>query len=195
MTTAPAGYRAGDPALPTSPVSLDDLDALKATVLWSDDDAAALRRAGELLAPQVEEILDLWYGFVGSHPHLVATFAGADGAPNGDYLAAVRARFARWIVDVCAGPYGRAWLDWQEEIARRHTRAGKNETDGVESTSAEVPMRYLVAFVVPLTVTIKGFLAGAAAPGDDVEAMHAAWFKAITLTATLWARPYAGSSW
>ena len=190
----PSGYRFHDPALATSPVSADELALLKATLLWSDDDTAALRRAGDILAPQVEQILDLWYGFVGSSPHLVATFAGADGAPDGAYLGAVRARFARWIVDTCHAEQDQAWLDWQLEIAVRHHVTGKNRTDGVESTSAEVPMRYLVAFVVPLTVTIRGFLAPHAADADDLEAMYGAWFKAVTLTAALWTRPYA-SGW
>ena len=180
--------------LPTSPVSLADLDLLKATLLWSDDDTATLRRVGEVLEPQVEAILDVWYGFVGSSPHLVATFAGADGNPDGAYLAAVRTRFARWIVDVCAADKDQAWLDQQHELALRHHATKKNQTDNVASTSREVPMRYLIAFVVPLTVTIRGFLEPAARDGADLEAMLNAWFKAVTLTATLWTEPYS-SSW
>ncbi len=189
--SATPGYRFHDPELTTSPVSLPELRLLEATLLWSADDDAALRRAGAILEPQVEQILDLWYGFVGSSPHLVATFAGADGAPDAAYLGAVRARFARWIVDTCTAERDQAWLDWQHEISVRHHVSGKNRTDGVTSTSPEVPMRYLVAFVVPLTVTIRGFLAPHATDSADFEAMYAAWLKAITLTAALWTRPYA----
>ncbi|MEI2731738.1 MAG: protoglobin domain-containing protein [Dermatophilaceae bacterium] len=194
MTDRPPGYSFGSPDLATSPVTLEDLRLLEQTVLWSDEDRRSLRRAGELLVPQTEAVLDTWYGFVGSHGHLVATFAGAHGQPDGAYLAAVRARFARWIDDLCSRDWDQAWLDQQHEIARRHTRDKKNSTDGVTSTSAEVPMRYLVAFVVPISVTVESFLRDAADDGDDVGAMLMAWFKAVTLTAALWTEPYA-SGW
>ena len=42
--TAPAGYTYDDPSLSPSPVTLADLDDLLASVLWSEADAAALRR-------------------------------------------------------------------------------------------------------------------------------------------------------
>ncbi|GIU84574.1 MAG: hypothetical protein KatS3mg008_1349 [Acidimicrobiales bacterium] len=188
------GYAKGSPALPPSLVSDEDLDRLLQTVLWSDSDAAALRRAGELLEPQIDAILDTWYGFVGSHDFLVEHFAGPDGAPDGTYLERVRARFGQWIRDLCSAEFDRAWLDWQHEIALRHHRTKKNQTDGVRSTSEEVPLRYIIAFVVPLTLTIRQFLERAAGPEDDVDAMYDAWFKSVTLTAALWAEPYS-SSW
>lgn len=191
MSDVPNGYTYGSGTLTASPVTVEDLCRLQETVLWSESDAGALRRAGELLVPQTEAILDVWYGFVGSHPYLVETFAGADGSPDAAYLAAVRARFGRWIEDLCCRDHDQAWLDQQHEIARRHTRAAKNRTDGVASTSAEVPMRYLVTFIVPISVTVEPFLRGAAGPEDDIAAMMAAWFKAVTLTAALWTQPYA----
>jgi hypothetical protein len=49
--------------------------------------------AGKVLADQVDEVLDLWYGFVGSHPHLLYYFTGPDSQPNTQYLDAVRKRF------------------------------------------------------------------------------------------------------
>lgn len=185
------GYSYGSPDLDQSPVSAADLTTLKAALLWNDDDERALRRAGELLVPQTEAILDVWYGFVASQPELVATFAGPDGAPDGAYLGAVRRRFGKWIEDVCTRPHDQAFLDQQNEIALRHTRAKKNLTDGVQSTSAEVPMRYLIALIVPITVTVEDFLRRAASPDDDVAAMLGAWFKAVTLTTALWTQPYA----
>jgi Protoglobin len=191
----PHGYDYASPALSTSPVTLDDLKLLKTTLLWSDEDTNALRRAGEVLAPQVETILDVWYGFVGGNPHLVADFAGADGVPNPDYLGAVRARFAKWIVDLCTQAHDQTWLNWQNEIAIRHHRTKKNVTDNVASTSKEIPMRYLIAFVVPITLTITPFLAKGARTSDELDAMQAAWFKAVTLTVTMWSQPFSPTSW
>src|SRR5699024_8189948 len=98
MTTTPAGY-AYDDQLAPSPVSPEQLRELLADVMWTADDAAALRRAGEILRPQVADVLDAWYDFIGSTPHLVATFQGADGEPDVGYLARVRGRFEQWVID------------------------------------------------------------------------------------------------
>ena len=193
--TAPAGYTYDDPSLSPSPVTLADLDDLLTSVLWSEADAAALRRAGEILVPQTEAILDVWYGFVGSNLHLVATFAGSDGTPDGDYLAAVRGRFGRWIEDLCRRDFDAGWLAYQDEIARRHHTSGKNRTDSVDSPSGHVPLRHLFALVVPITVTIRDFLASGATDEVELDAMYQAWFKAVTLSATLWARPYSPDLW
>jgi hypothetical protein len=43
-------------------------------------DTDALKRAAEVLAPQVEAVLDVWNEFVGGSAHLVTTFAGPDVA-------------------------------------------------------------------------------------------------------------------
>ncbi|CAI3794121.1 protoglobin domain-containing protein [Pseudarthrobacter sp. MM222] len=188
------GYTFGSESLAPSPVSLADLARLEAAVLWTQDDASALRRAGEILGPQTDRILDVWYGFVGSHDFLIASFAGADGTANPDYLEAVRSRFAQWIKDTCSRDRDQQWLDYQHEIALRHTAEKKNRTDGVGSTASEINLRYIIAFIVPLTVTIRPFLAEQGADADEVEAMYQAWCKAVTLTAALWAEPYS-SSW
>jgi hypothetical protein len=186
------GYMYGDRKLVQSPVSLEDLAKLKATLLWSDKDHALLKRAGEVLVPRADRILDVWYGFVGSLDHLLVSFSDHQGNPHADYLAAVRRRFAVWISDLCTREYDQEWLDYQNEIALRHTAAKKNETDGVDSTS-EIHLRYVVAFIVPLTITIRPFLAEEISDTDELDAVYHAWLKAVTLTATLWAQPYSPS--
>jgi hypothetical protein len=188
------GYRYGDPGLAPSPVTADDVDLLKTTLLWGEDDDRYLRMAGEVLADQVDDVLELWYGYVGSHPHLVHFFTGSDGEPIADYLERVRGRFAQWVRDVCTRPHDDAWRDYQHEIALRHTRAKKNQTDGVES-APEIPLRYMVAFVFPITATMRSFLAAKGHDADDVEGMHTAWFKSVVLHTSLWAEPYAPESW
>jgi IS1 family transposase len=188
------GYTFGAPEAARSPVTGEDVELLKATLLWSDDDDRYLRMAGEVLADQVDDVLELWYGYVGSHPHLVRYFADRDGQPIGAYLERVRARFAQWVRDVCSRPYDDAWRDYQHEIAVRHTRAKKNQTDGVES-EPEVALRYLIAFVFPITATMRSFLAARGHGAEDVEGMHTAWFKAVVLHVCLWSQPYAPDVW
>jgi hypothetical protein len=185
-----AGYRFGDDSLARSPITLDELDLLKQTVLFGPDDVAALARAGEVLEGRTDQILDTWYGYVGAHPHLARYFSTPDGVLLDDYLGRVRLRFRQWILDACRRPYDQAWLDYQNEIALRHTRAGKNRTDAADSV-AEIHLRYMIAFIFPITATMAPFLAADGHPREQVDAMHAAWFKAVTLHATVWAQPYA----
>jgi Protoglobin len=183
------GYTYGTDAVPRSPVSLEELELLRATLLLGEDDLAALRRSGDLLAPRVEEILDVWYGFVGANPHLLAAFSGPDGQPDQAYLAAVRRRFGRWILDTARADYDQAWLDYQHEIGLRHHRSGKNRTDGARAAD-HIPLRYVLALLVPITTTLKPFLAAGGATPDEVEAMHQAWVKAVLLQVILWSHPY-----
>jgi hypothetical protein len=189
ITTDIPGYTYETDAVPRSPVSLEELQLLQATLLLDEDDFAALRRSAHLLAPRVEDILDVWYGFVGANPHLLAAFTGPDGQPNQQYLAAVRRRFGRWILDTARAEFDQAWLDYQYEIGVRHTRRGKNRTDGVQAAD-QVPLRYLLALLVPVTTTLKPFLAEGGVSPDEVEAMHQAWIKAVLLQLILWSQPY-----
>lgn len=181
------GYNYGQPTLEKSPVGLQDLDLLKKTLLWSEDDEKALLLAGEVLQSQTDDVLDLWYGYVGGNAHLLHYFTH-QGQPNMEYLAAVRLRFGQWILDICQRPKDQDWLNYQHEIAKRH-HYKKNQTDGVTSVPI-IHFRYMVAFIFPITFTIKGFLGKKGHTAEQVEQMYAAWFKAITLTALLWCYPY-----
>jgi Protoglobin len=103
--TSIPGYDYAAAELPPSPVTPGDVELLKATLLWSDDDDRYLRLAGEVLADQVDDVLDLWYGYVASHPHLLHYFTDPGGEPIPEYLERVRARFAQWVRDVCTRPH------------------------------------------------------------------------------------------
>lgn len=184
-----AGYTHGSAVLSRSPVSLTDLEELKRTLLFEPEDARYLQLSLGVLQDQVEAILDVWYGFVGSNPHLLASFSDAQGRPQGEYLARVRARFGRWILDTARADYDQAWLDYQHEIGLRHHRSKKNLTDAA-SASAIVPFRHLFALVVPITHTLRPFLAARGATEDEVTRMQAAWLKSCLLQVTLWSHPY-----
>jgi hypothetical protein len=177
-----------------SPVSMEELDQLRASVMFTADDETALRSAGEVLADQVEDVLDVWYGFVGSNPQLVAQFADPEGNPIDRYLERVRGRFGQWIRDTCERPYDEQWLAYQQEIAVRHVPAGKNRTDEVESTS-HVPLRYLIGLIYPITATVRPFLEKSGRSAEEVDAMHEAWRKSVILQIALWSRSYAAELW
>lgn len=183
------GYTYGTEAVAESPLDLEDLRLLEETVMLTEEDQEALRLAGEVLEDQTDEVLDIWYEFVASHPHLVRYFSDEQSNPDEEYLGRVRERFKQWILDTCRRPYDKEWLDYQQEIALRHTRAKKNRTDGAQAPE-NIPLRYVIAFVYPITATIRPFLANKGHPAEEVEKMHQAWFKAVVLQVTLWSQPY-----
>lgn len=189
-TTSIPGYTYGTGAVARSPVSLGDFELMKKSVLFGDDDVKHLRLSRDVVKDQVEAILDVWYGFVGSTPHLLMSFTSKnDGKPLSDYLGAVRKRFGQWILDTARAEYDQEWLDYQHEIGLRHHRAKKNRTDSAASTGI-VPLRDLFLLVFPVTFTLKPFLAKKGHPAEDVEKMYAAWVKSCLLQVTLWSHPY-----
>src|SRR5690348_1820133 len=113
MSSDIPGYILGAASVPHSPVTLEDFARMKASALFGDDDVKYLRMSRDVVKDYVEQILDVWYGFVGSQPHLLASFtAKADGKPLADYLTPVRKRFGQWILDTARAEYDQAWLDY-----------------------------------------------------------------------------------
>ncbi len=184
------GYEMGAASLSRSPLTVEDLHRMEEAMLFSDEDVKYLRMSKPILADQTDAILDVWYGFVASKPQLLDAFVDRrTGKPDGAYLAAVRKRFGQWILDTADARYDQGWLDWQQEIGRRHARAGKNRTDHAHAAPV-VPFRYLAPLVIPVVTTLKPFLAKKGASPEEVEKMQQAWLKATLLQVTLWSQPY-----
>ncbi len=184
-----AGYTYGSEALKTSPFSLAELDKLKATLLFSEDDAQWLRKSREVLEPQADKILDTWYGFVGGTPHLLTYFSSRDGVPDGQYLSRVRARFKQWILDTADANYDQDWLNYQYEIGLRHHRKGKNRVDNAKAVK-HIHGRYVLALTYPVVATLKPFLQNANYSPEEVEKIHQAWLKSVLMQTILWIQPY-----
>ena len=193
MQTTIPGYRMGDPALPPSSLDEEAFANLCAATLFTDDERQALRDARELLEPRIEELLDVWYGFVGSHPFLLQYFSTPEG-PSEEYLARVRARFGQWVRDVLSADYGPAWRAYQAEIGRRH-EGTKNKTDGIEGAPDVVHFRYVVALIYPIYATVRPFLEAGARDAEHLERMHQAWLKAVILCVALWSEAYVREGW
>jgi Protoglobin len=189
------GYTYGTADVPVSPVSVGDLAALEESAGFTPEDATYLRRAGDVLADQTTRIVAHWRsGIIASIPHLARHTRTSDGAPIPEYLANSNRRFEQWILDTCRRPYDQAWLDYQQEIALRHTAAKKNEVDGVRSTPY-VPLRDIIAFVPVMNETIKPYLAAKGDPASVVDKMHLAWCKSLQMQIALWAKAYPSNEW
>lgn len=180
----PGASRAG-----STPLSEADFALMCKTALFGDDDVRYLRMSGPILEPQIEKILDTWYGFVGGNAHLLQSFTNAAGEPQAGYLAGVRKRFGKWISDTAAAKYDQRWLDYQHEIGLRHHRSKKNRTDAADATDI-VHFRYLTPLAVPIVHTLRPFLEQGGHSAAEVDAMQRAWMKSVLLQVTLWSRPY-----
>ena len=189
-----SGYSYGSPKVEPSQISLEDLERLKISTGFTEQDQQALHLAGEILADQTEAIVNQWRsGIIASIPHLARHSQTPDGKPIPDYLAKSNLRFQQWIVDTCTKPYDQDWLNYQQEIALRHTAVKKNQTDRVDSTPF-VPLSDIIAFVAIMNETIKPYLASKGHAAEDVQKMHTAWAKSLQLQMALWVGPYLKAS-
>lgn len=185
------GYTYGQADVARSPITSGDLELLKQSVGLTDDDQHYLRRAGEVLADQTEKLVERWRSVISSHPHLAQYSKRPDGQPDPHYFHASGLRFQQWILDTCLRPYDQDWLNYQQEIALRHTSVKKNKADKVESIQS-IPLRYVVGFagVINDAEIIKPFLAPKAQSANEVDRMYQAWCKSVLLQIALWTEPY-----
>jgi len=183
------GYDYGQAKIARSPITLDELRQIEATIGWTSEDAALLQRHGDIFRNYAEQMVDTWRGVIGGQPHLAKWFFGPDGKPDDDYKAKVKKRFVQWVVDACFRPHDQDWLNYQEEIGLRHTPEKKNRTDGAH-TPPVVPLRYLFGFVTVVVTTTRKFFIDAGVEGEELRKLEDAWSKAVHLHITLWSRPY-----
>ena len=192
MNAAPEipGYTYGSAEVTASPVSMQDLENLKVSVGFTAGDRRYLQLAGEVLAGQTSQIVQHWRsGIIAGIPNLARHSRSPDGEPLPEYLEKSNLRFEQWILDTCLRPYDQDWINYQYEIALRHTSAKKNKVDEVRSTPY-VPLRDIIAFIAVINETIKPYLAARGHPAEEVDKMHLAWCKSLQLQTALLARPY-----
>jgi hypothetical protein len=184
------GYTYGAPEVATSQVSLEDLERLKTNAGFTAEDERYLRLAGGVLSDQTAQIVHHWRStIIAGIPNLARHSRTPEGDPIPEYLANSNRRFEQWILDTCLRPYDQDWINYQQEIARRHTSAKKNNVDGVRSTPY-VPLRDVLAFIAVINETVKPYLAAKGHAAEEVEKMHSAWCKSMQLQMALWIGPY-----
>jgi hypothetical protein len=185
------GYSYGTTEVAGSRVSIRELDDLKISAGFTEEDERYLRIAGTVLADQTKQVVNHWRsGIIASIPNLARHSRTPEGNALPEYLAKSNLRFEQWILDTCLRPYDQDWINYQQEIASRHTAVKKNKTDGVRSTPY-VPLRDIIAFIAVMNETIKPYLAAKRHSAEEVDKMHRAWCKSIQLQLALWVGPYA----
>jgi hypothetical protein len=187
MNTNIPGYDYGTVA--RSPVSLKELQSLERAAGLSDVDMKWLRAAGPILTPQAEQIVDSWRALIAAHPEMIKAFLGPNGQPDETYKAGVKKRFVQWVIDSCERPHDQQWLDYQEEIGKRHTPAKKNKTEHAQ-TPPVVPFRFLIVFAAVVATTVRPFLESSGEDAYQIQRMQDAWTKSMLLHLALWSRAY-----
>ena len=125
-----------------------------------------------MLEDQAMRVVEHWRSrIIASIPNLARHSRSPEGNPLPNYLAASNLRFEQWILDTCLRPYDQDWINYQQEIALRHTTLKKNKVDGVQSTPY-VPLRDIIAFLAVINETIKPYLAAKEHSAEDVDGMQ-----------------------
>ena len=184
------GYTYGSAEVAASPISLHELEDLKVSAGFTDEDQRYLHLAGEVLADQTSKIVTHWRsGIIAGIPNLARHSRTPEGEAIPEYLENSNLRFQQWILDTCLRPYDQNWINYQHEIALRHTSVKKNKVDRVRSTPF-VPLRDILAFIAVINETIKPYLAAKGHSTEVVEKMHRAWCKSLQMQAAIWTKPY-----
>lgn len=188
------GYTYGKPDVARSPITPEELELLKQSTGMTAEDEHYLRIAGDVLSEQTEKLVERWRAVISAHPHLAQYAKRPDGQPDPHYSKDSGLCFQQWILDTCLRPYDQAWLNYQQEIALRHTTVKKNKTDNVESINS-IPLRYVVAFagIINDPNIIKPFLAARGHTAQEVGRMYQAWCRSVLLQIALWTEPYANT--
>lgn len=185
------GYEYGSSNAARSPISTEEFELMKQSAGFTAEDQRWLRTAGDVLADQTKALVGKWRGVIAAHPFLAKYSLSSNGEKIPHYSEASGMRFEQWILDTCLRPYDQDWLNYQREIALRHTSVKKNKTDNVQSAPS-IPLRHIVAFTAVMIdpEIMKPFLRARNHSSEEVEKMLRAWTKSLLLQIALWSEPY-----
>jgi len=179
-------YESTSAGITSSTLSLRELVLIKRMLLFTREDERYLQMAGEILSDQSETILDIWYDHMVANDYLAHYFT-RDGKPDAEYLRTLRPRFGSWIRQLCQRPANNPWSQLEQAIAQRYQDQAV-PTPLMPDLPA-VFLRYLVTFIYPVTNAIRPFLSKNGHRPEEIEKMHQAWFKAVSLSVILWTYP------
>jgi hypothetical protein len=185
------GYDYGSPNVAKSPITPQEFEQLKQSAGFAKEDEHWLHVAGGVLSDQTQALVEKWRAVIAALPHLARYSQKPDGQKDEHYGEASGLRFRQWVLDTCLRPYDQDWLNYQHEMALRHTSAKKNKTDHADSAPT-IHLRHVVAFTAVIIDPniIRPFLAAKGHSVTDVDRMHQAWCKSLLLQIALWTEPY-----
>ena len=136
-------YSYGTAQVPKSPVSMREFVELQTSAGFPDEELRYLRLAGEVLRGQTRQIVEhRRAGIIAGIPNLARHSRAPEGDVLPEYLAKSNLRFEQWILDTCLRAYDQDWINYQQEIALRHTSTKKNQTDSVQLNAVRAAARH-----------------------------------------------------
>ena len=187
------GYTYGSPELERSPVSAEDLDLLEQTVLFGEEDARHLRRRARSCATRWRTC-----STSGTASSLrTRTSSTTSPAPTASRTAITSPASAGALASgsaTCASVPG-------IRIGSTTSTRSRAVTPARRRTGPTAPSRRPDPAAVHGRLHLSDHGHGARLPGQggrptaEVDAMHQAWFKAVTLSVALWSQPYADADW
>jgi hypothetical protein len=134
------GYSYGAPDVPRSPVSTHDLESLKISAGFTDEDQRYVRLAGEVLSDQTERIVEHWRsGIIASIPNLARHSRTPEGDPIPQYLKNSKPAFSAMDSGHLLPPL-RSGLDQLSAGDRAETYLFEEEQSGWRSLHAVRPV-------------------------------------------------------
>jgi hypothetical protein len=119
------GYAYGTTRAARSPITLDELRELEATVGWTEDDVEAIAMAAEVLAGQEEAMVDSWRAIIGNHPshdQSVARSGTIDWKPLcGTSCLYVTRLLKTPIIGPWAAIVASSWIDMLAGLSKKET--------------------------------------------------------------------------
>ena len=97
----------------------DELELLSRYVGWTEEDAARLRGASELLLADVELIVEDFYSEILRHPQTASVLAG-----GGRQVERLKGSLRTWLRELCEGPHDEAYVERRWRIGKRHVDIG-----------------------------------------------------------------------
>jgi Protoglobin len=136
------GYNYGSSTVAKSPITVNELEELKASTGFTPEDGRWLRAGGDVLKGRAKGLVEKWRAVISAHPHLARYALWLDGEKDPHYSEASGLRFQQWVLHTCFRPRDHDWLNYQQEIALRHTSLKKNKTDDPPSRHRRIHRRH-----------------------------------------------------
>ncbi|CAL1521335.1 protoglobin domain-containing protein [Chitinophaga sp. MM2321] len=159
---------------------------LKRMMLFTYEDEQYLTKAGAVLAPHAEEILDKWHEQLLANNYLAHYFISS-GTTDPDYMQSLRPHFRGWINQLCERPENRRWSEFEERIITQ--LQSKNVPIDDLSPLSTIYLRYMSTFIFPISEAGRYFLNTAGYTTTETARMHQAWYKAVSFSLLLWTYP------
>jgi hypothetical protein len=99
-----SGYDPGSPEVAKSPISVEELNQLKASTLFTDTDVVYLRLSYDVLKDQAEDLVKMWRGIIALHPHLSAYIVRASPVPRAWRPLRVSQCWDEWLGRLSGSP-------------------------------------------------------------------------------------------